>query len=505
MLSAWLADASVLRALLVRGDPVGALRRLALVSVPVVEVALVLLLMACLYQLLRGADRVKHSMVLAGSASAEREPPRDIMRRSFFQNRQGLWIYHHLWWDDREWGFGRAPAGVAILLHGHSEHSKRFAHVASHLNRAGLAVFAMDHQGFGRSEGDRGHVELFEHYVDDVEEFALQVVWGDHAEWRQLPRILVAHSMGGCIAIHCAMRFRKSAHEAHRLAGLLMSAPALHMDPARNTLVLRAAAAVVDRFAPKLPLLAFPSYPSTSFTQLKKHAQADPLNYNGLLRVHHCLELLGGTARALQLAPAFDLPLLILHGEKDLHADIAGSRAFFADISSEDKTLVIFPELQHEPWQEEKFIRDQVLDLSVSWAVERVAKAQEQAHAQAQAQAQAQSQAPLRSALSQRPRIGSAGSKRSLKSHRSSSFSERSASLSISHLVISSLDSMEADIHRPRPDASPRSAGSAARGDVSDNSDNSDVSAGSAGAGSRSSDSSLAAPLVAEPTSSDAI
>jgi acylglycerol lipase len=498
MLSESLEDASLLRALLVRGDLLGSLRRLALACVPVGEVALLLLLAVCTYQLWRGAETVKHSMVLEGSASAKREPPRDIMRRSFFQNRQGLWIYHHLWWDDREWGYGRAPLGVAILLHGHSEHSKRFHHVASHLNRAGLAVFAMDHQGFGRSEGDRGHVELFDHYVDDVEEFALQVVWGDHAEWRQLPRIVVAHSMGGCIAIHCAMRFRKSAHEAHRLAGLLLSAPALHVDPARNTWILRATAAVLDRVAPKLPLLAFPSYPSTSFTQLKKHAQVDPLNYNGLLRVHHCLELVRATARALQFAPAFELPLLILHGEKDLHADIAGSRAFFDSITSEDKTLVIFPELRHEPWQEEKFIRDQVLDLSVSWAVERVTKAQE-------AQAQAQAQPPARSSLSPRARFGSAGSKRSLQSHRSGSFSERSASMSINHLVITSIDAMEAEIHRPQPDASPRSDGSAALSDNSDDSDISFNSGGSAGAGSKNSDSSVTARAITEPTSSDAI
>ena len=45
---------------------------------------------------------------------------------------------------------------------GMAEHCSRYNDVAVHFNGNGAAVFALDHQGHGRSEGDRVHVENFD-------------------------------------------------------------------------------------------------------------------------------------------------------------------------------------------------------------------------------------------------------------------------------------------------------------------------------------------------------
>jgi len=338
------------------------------VLVPVAEVVGIVILAYIAYALLRSKDLKKHSALVDGRVNASREPPRDIMKPHFFQNRQGLWLHHGLWWDEDKLG---TPRGVVVLLHGHSEHSKRFIHVAEHFNAGGFAVFAMDHQGFGRSEGDRGHVEAFEDYVDDVVEY-FGIVYRDYPKWRKLPRFLVGHSMGSLISINSAIRMGQLQDDAHKLAGVILSAPAVTIDPARNTWFIRAIGAIVDLIAPKAQLVSFPAYPSTTFLQVKLHATFDPLNYHGAVRVHQGLELVRGTKMAISNAPQFDVPLLILHGTEDMHAAIDGSREFIARISTKDKTLVELIDLRHEPWQEERSIRDPILDAVVAWAVDRL-------------------------------------------------------------------------------------------------------------------------------------
>ena len=44
-----------------------------------------------------------------------------------------------------------------------------------------------------------------------------------------------------------------------------------------------------------------------------------------------------------------DLPLLIIHGEADPLNSVEGSRALYAAVSSEDKTLLVYPDVLHEP------------------------------------------------------------------------------------------------------------------------------------------------------------
>lgn len=338
-------------------------QRLALVAVPVLEVLLVCGGAYALYAAVHVEHARKHSLVQDGTAHAGREAPRDIMKPHFFQNRQGLWLHHWMQWEPK---FGPAK-GVVVLLHGHSEHSRRFHHVAQHLNEQGLAVFAMDHQGFGRSEGDRGHVEDFDHYIVDVMDFLLNVVYEEHEEWRALPRFLLGHSFGGLVAVHTALACQESANPAHRLNGIVVSGPALKVDPSSNTMLIRTIGAIIGYIAPKAPLVGFPSHPSTTFLQVKHHGTTDPLNYHGNVRVHQGLELLRGTKLAHARADEFKTPLLVGHGVDDKHCDIDGSRDFVKSISSKDKTLLELPNIMHEPMQEEKHIRDPILKKYSDW------------------------------------------------------------------------------------------------------------------------------------------
>ena len=88
---------------------------------------------------------------------------------------------------------GEARAAI-LVLHGIGEHSGRYEHVGDHLAAVGFDVVGIDHRGYGRSGGRRGHVDDFSQFLDDVED--------QLAEVRNLdvPTVLLGHSMGGLIA-----------------------------------------------------------------------------------------------------------------------------------------------------------------------------------------------------------------------------------------------------------------------------------------------------------------
>jgi alpha-beta hydrolase superfamily lysophospholipase len=80
-----------------------------------------------------------------------------------FDSSDGLAIFFQGW----------APAGPAratlMIAHGLAEHSGRYGNVIDQLIPLGYAVYALDHRGHGRSDGERCHVDRFDQFVDDLE------------------------------------------------------------------------------------------------------------------------------------------------------------------------------------------------------------------------------------------------------------------------------------------------------------------------------------------------
>jgi alpha-beta hydrolase superfamily lysophospholipase len=102
---------------------------------------------------------------------------------------------------------------IAVLVHGYAEHSGRYAHVAEALAAIGCAVYAEDHMGHGRSEGERALITDFEHVVDD-----LTTLTGiARRDLPGRPVVMFGHSMGGLLASRYAMR------HPGELAGLILA------------------------------------------------------------------------------------------------------------------------------------------------------------------------------------------------------------------------------------------------------------------------------------------
>ena len=85
------------------------------------------------------------------------------MKESSFKGVSGLKIFTRAWQPEGK------PRGVIIIVHGFNSHSGQYQWVGEQFASNGLAVYALDLPGRGRSEGERFYVEKIEDYIDDVE------------------------------------------------------------------------------------------------------------------------------------------------------------------------------------------------------------------------------------------------------------------------------------------------------------------------------------------------
>jgi alpha-beta hydrolase superfamily lysophospholipase len=120
-------------------------------------------------------------------------------------------IYAQDWRPD-----GELVAAVA-LVHGHNDHSGRFAHVAQALCDAGYALLAPDLRGNGRSGGPRGHSPSWEQLLDDVQQLLAETA----RRYPGKPLFLYGHSLGGALVLNGVLRRRPA------VAGVIVTSPLL--------------------------------------------------------------------------------------------------------------------------------------------------------------------------------------------------------------------------------------------------------------------------------------
>ena len=88
-----------------------------------------------------------------------------------------------------------------VIVNGRNESFWKYQEIFFEFSRQGYDVYAYDHRGQGASgrltaDPELGHVNSFDDYVDDLQEFVTKVV---EKEKDYQHRFLLAHSMGGAI------------------------------------------------------------------------------------------------------------------------------------------------------------------------------------------------------------------------------------------------------------------------------------------------------------------
>ncbi len=246
------------------------------------------------------------------------------------------------------------PRATVLVIHGFGEHSGRHAGHAAKLSDRGYAVHAFDLRGHGRSDGARVYVDRFDQYVDDFDRF-FRIV---REETPGGPMFVFGHSMGGSIAALWAIDRQPVT------AGLVLSAPALHV-ATEVFPVLRRLAALVGRWLPRLRLVRLGCRTLSRDQAVVEAFRADPLVFHGRFPARTGAEILRGGREVLRRAAALRAPLLILQGTADRVVDPGGAEVLNACAGSADKTLCQYEGLYHEVLSEPE--RDQVLADLIAW------------------------------------------------------------------------------------------------------------------------------------------
>ena len=269
------------------------------------------------------------------------------------QTSDGLALFSRRWVPD--W----RPTRLAVaLVHGVHEHSGRYAPLATSLMAEGVAVYAVDLRGHGRSPGERGQVEAsFDEYLRDAEALvdAAAEAAGD------LPLVLMGHSMGGLVAARTVQE-----RGADGLAGLVLSSPALAVSAPP---LLARLAPYVARWFPNAPATRVDLSKLSHDPTVERTYREDPLTLVQGVRARLGYEVVRATERVRERPEAFDLPLYLFHGTADTITDPAGTE-WLAEHAPGDVTLRLYDGLYHETLNEDA--RDRVVADLAAWLEARV-------------------------------------------------------------------------------------------------------------------------------------
>jgi alpha-beta hydrolase superfamily lysophospholipase len=232
------------------------------------------------------------------------------------------------------------PKRIVVLAHGIGEHSGRYEHVAARLAADGAIVYAPDHHGHGRSDGEPGLVDDLEAIVDDIS----RVVDKARSEHPGLPVMLLGHSLGGVIATRYVQR------GDHGLAALVLTGPAIGGNPAFEGLL------AMD------PLPDVPIDPAVLSRDpaVGEQYESDPLVYHGPL-ARTSLESIFSTVDVIRSGPGFGpLPTLWIHGEEDALAPLDATRPVIEHLRGDELEELVYPGARHEVLNETN--REEILD-----------------------------------------------------------------------------------------------------------------------------------------------
>lgn len=278
-----------------------------------------------------------------------------IERQHSFSNADGIALFYRTWLPP-----SLRPRGIVFILHGLSEHSGRYRHVAEALTAAGFACYGLDHRGHGQSGGLRAYIPDGQLAIDDLDELHKIV----HAAHPDLPAFVFGHSMGSIIGLGFALQ------RPNLLRGIVTAGTPLHGEQTRPAW-LASLCLTAARYLPKLRLSP-PGGPSvlTADRDMLRQWWSDPLIDKGMWRVGTSAALVKLSRDICRSAGQIEVPLLIMHGTGDRLVPASGSEFLAAAVGSDDVTLKLYQGLRHELVNEAE--RDEIIGAMKDWLLERI-------------------------------------------------------------------------------------------------------------------------------------
>jgi len=265
-----------------------------------------------------------------------------------FKSSDGLDLYA------RGWAPKGKPKAMVALIHGLGEHVGRYAHVGAALTEKGYALLGFDLRGHGKSGGPRGHLPSFEAFMTDIDRFLEETA----ERYPGLPQFLYGHSLGGILVLNYALR-RKP-----RLAGVISTAAGLRtaLEEQKVKVIM---ARILGTLMPTMTLASGLDPKTLSRDPAVVQAYiSDPLVHDRMTLGFGKI-MLTAIPWTFEHAGELQLPLLIMHGTKDMLGYPRGSQEFAGLAPKERVTLKMWDGFYHEIHNEPE--KAEVFKVMLDW------------------------------------------------------------------------------------------------------------------------------------------
>ncbi len=258
-----------------------------------------------------------------------------------FRNHKGEKLFYH-YWEESSKSYNK----IIVLLHGICYHAGSYPYLIPALISKGFKVYAFDFQGFGKSPGDRGDIDNFKKYVDDLESFR-RMIKGREG-YREI--IFLGHSLGANVALAYPLRYPENPVRTI-FASLLLSSPLID-------------SAVKEEGSPiDVTLEDF----------VTDKARVDSLMEDELVVKQiskRLLQFIDSSNREVMenLDKLKDGKFLFLHGEFDKISSVDAVEKLYERLECKRKKLVTFPRMLHDIFAEKR--REQVFNAIALWLSE---------------------------------------------------------------------------------------------------------------------------------------
>jgi acylglycerol lipase len=229
----------------------------------------------------------------------------------------------------RSWHPTGKPRGIVVIIPGFNSHSGYYAWTAQQFVALGLAAYALDLRGRGKSDGERFYVEQFADYVSDVTAFVRLAKSRESG----LPVFLLGHSAGGVVA--CVYTVE---HQSE-LSGLICESFAFQVPAPDFALAVFKG---LSHIAPHAHILHLKNEDFSRDPRVVEAMNTDPLIAHETQPTQTLAEMVRADERLKKEFPLITLPVLILHGTADKATRPRGSQLFYDTAGSSDKTLKLY-------------------------------------------------------------------------------------------------------------------------------------------------------------------
>ncbi|XP_057810654.1 caffeoylshikimate esterase [Salvia miltiorrhiza] len=228
--------------------------------------------------------------------------------------------------------------GALCFCHGYGDTCTFFFEgIAKHIAASGYGVYAIDHPGFGLSEGLHGYIPSFDAVVDNVIE-QFKIMKG-RPEISGLPRFIFGQSMGGAIALKALLK------APNEWDGIVLVAPMCKISEEMTPPVpLQQVLIFLSKLMPQAKLVPQKDIADLAFRELSKKILApyNVISYSDQTRLKTAVELLNATKSIESQVDKVASPMLILHGAADRVTDPRVSQFLYDNASTNDKTLKLY-------------------------------------------------------------------------------------------------------------------------------------------------------------------